>query len=331
MSLQRSATTRRRFLGTMAALSVVPSWPARAAEDWPQRPVTFVVGFSAGGNIDVVGRLMAARLSEKLGAQFLVENRVGGMGTVGAMGVLQAPHDGYTLFWAGTGTISIFPAMGKPTYDTVKDFTPVSILGTSPQVLVINPDIPAKTVQEFVAYAKAQPKPLSYAGGGGPGSASNLIMALFLKRAGLEMTAVSYRGTSMAVNDVIGGHIPAMFIPLPEALPQAGAGKLRMLGISSAKRARQAPELPSIAESGYPGYDIVSWVGLMVPAATPKPIIAKLAVEFQQAVKDPAFVEQLDKYGLDPLGLTPQESVTFLESDRKLWAEAVTLAGVTLK
>jgi tripartite-type tricarboxylate transporter receptor subunit TctC len=326
-----SATTRRRFIGSVAAMTVVPTWSTARADDWPTRSVTFVVGFSAGGNIDVVGRLMAGRLSEKLGQTFVVENRIGGMGTVGALGVLQAPPDGYALFWAGTGTISIFPAMGgKPLYDTAKDLVPISILGTSPQVLVINPSLPAKTVQEFVAYVKAQPTPLSYGAGGGPGSASNLIMALFLKRAGLTMTPVSYRGTSMAMNDLIGGHIPAMFVPLPEALPQAESGKIRMLGISSAKRALQAPDLPSIAESGYPGYDIVSWVGLMAPAAIPKPIIAKLAAEFASAVRDPAFVKQLDKYGLEPLGLSPEESVKFLESDRKLWGEAVTLAGVSL-
>src|SRR5437016_8461934 len=274
----------RRF--TLAALLLLGTIGTALAQAWPQKPVKLLVGFAAGGNIDNVARLTAARLSEVLGQQFVVENRVGANGTLAADAVAKAPPDGYSLFWAGTGTVSIFPAMGKPPYDTVKDFAPVSMIGTNPQVLIVNPKLPVNNVREFVAYVKAQKEKLPYGGGGGPGSVSNLLMSLFLKRAGIEMTAVSYRGTAQALTDVIAGHIPAMFAPLPEARPQAEAGKDRMLAVSDDKRARGAPEVPTIAESGYPGFRGLAWNGLMAPAGTPKEIIDRLAGEFARACKD---------------------------------------------
>lgn len=321
---------RRLFLPLLAALAASLTTTAMA-QDWPQRPVKVLVGFAAGGNIDTLARLTCQRLSELLGQQFVVENRVGANGTIAADAVVRSQPDGYTLFWGGTGTISIFPAIGKTPYDTKKDLQPVSVIGTSPQVLVVNPDIPAKTVAEFIAYVKGQPNRLSYGGGGGPGSVSNLLMALFLKRAGLEMTAVSYRGTAPAMSDLIGGHIPTMFVPLPEALPQAQGGKIRMLAVSSGTRARQAADVPTVAESGFPGYDAASWNGLLAPAGTPKEIVDKIAAEFARAAKDPQFVAQLEKQGVDPLGLNPAEFTRFLAADMALWADAVKIAGVSLQ
>jgi tripartite-type tricarboxylate transporter receptor subunit TctC len=329
-----SLISRRYLLASASALAassfvapsvVTPTW----AQSWPQKPVKIMVGFAAGGNIDNLARLTCQRLSEVLGQQFVVENRVGAMGTIAAESVVRAAPDGYTLFWAGTGTVSIFPAIGKPPYDTMKDFAPVSMIGTSPQVLIVNPKLPINNVKDFVAYVKAQPQKLPYGGGGGPGSVSNLLMALFLKRAGLEMTAVSYRGTAPALTDVIGGHIPTMFVPLPEALPHAESGKVRIVAISDDKRAREAPNVPTIAESGYPGYRGVSWNGLMAPAGTPKDIINRLSAEFVRAAKDPSFVALLNQQGVTPTGLTPEEFGKFLQEDMALWAEAVKIAGVT--
>jgi tripartite-type tricarboxylate transporter receptor subunit TctC len=324
-------TTRRQLLAGLAAMATVPT-SAYAQDAWPSKPVRVLVGFAPGGNIDNLARLTCARLSEKFGQQFVVENRVGAMGSIAAGAVAHAAPDGYTFFWAGTGTVSIFPAMGgKTPYDTVKDFDPVSLIGTSPQVLIVNVNFPAKTVAEFVAHVKTQPGKLSYGGGGGPGSVSNLLMSILLKRAGLQMIPVHYRGTAPALNDLIGGHIPAMFVPLPEALAQAQSGKIRILAVSSGERAHQAKDIPTIAESGFPGYDVVSWNGMLAPAGTPKEIIARIASEFVNAAKDPAFVAHLDRYGADPRGLTPEEFGKFLERDRALWAEAVNLAGVKLR
>jgi tripartite-type tricarboxylate transporter receptor subunit TctC len=323
--------SRRQVLVSLAAFAVCAPMRAAHGQSWPQKPVRVMVGFAAGGNIDNLARLTCQRLSDALGQQFVVENRVGAMGTIAAESVVRAQPDGYTLFWAGTGTVSIFPAMGKPPYDTAKDFTPVSMIGTSPQVLIVNPKLPVRTVQEFVAYVKAQPQKMPYAGGGGPGSVSNLLMALFLKRAGIEMTAVSYRGTAPALADLIGGHIPTMFVPLPEAIHQAEAGKIRILAISDDKRSPQVPNVPTIAESGYPGYRGVSWNGLFAPAGTPREIVDRLAAEFQRAVKDPQFSEVLVKQGVTPTSMTPEQFGVFLKQDTAFWAEAVKIAGVTLK
>ena len=228
----------RSFL--IAAFAVLAATSAAQTQAWPQRPVKVLVPFAAGGNIDVMGRLASARLSEAFGQQFVVENRVGGNGTIATEAVARAPADGATLLWASTSVIAIFPAISKVGYDQVKDLAPISLFGVAPQVLIVNPKLPAQTVQEFVAYVKSQKEKLAYAGGGGPGSASNLLMSLFLKRAGLEMTGVSYRGTAPALTDLIAGHIPAMFVPISEALPQARAGLIRMLAVSSGTRSREA-------------------------------------------------------------------------------------------
>jgi tripartite-type tricarboxylate transporter receptor subunit TctC len=331
--MSQSTISRRVLLASGAAFAgtVIAPLAQVRAETWPQKPVRVTVGFAAGGNIDNLARTTCARLSEVFGQQFVVENRVGAMGTLAANDAARAQPDGYTLFWAGTGTVSIFPAMGGRTpYDPAKAFAPVSVIGTSPQVLIVNPKLPINNVAEFVAYVKARPKELAYAGGGGPGSVSNLLMALFLKRAGLQMNPVSYKGTAPALTDIIGGHVPAMFIPLPEALPQAEAGKIRILATSDDKRAKQAPKVPTIAESGFPGFRGVSWNGMLAPAGTPKEIVERIAAEFVRAAKDPKFIAQLDKYGATPLGLTPAAFARFLDEDRVLWAEAVKVAGVSL-
>jgi tripartite-type tricarboxylate transporter receptor subunit TctC len=290
-----------------------------------------LVGFAAGGNIDNLARLTCGRLSDVFGQQFVVENRVGAMGTIAAADVVRAAPDGYTFFWAGTGTVSIFPAMGgHAKYDAMKDLAPVSMIATSPQVLIVNGKLPIKTLADFVAYVKERPGKLPYAGGGGPGSVSNLLMALFLKRAGLQMNAVSYRGTAPALTDIIGGHVPAMFVPLPEALPQASNGAIRMLAVSDDRRASAAKDVPTIAKSGFPGFRGVSWNAMMAPVKTPRDIIDRVAAEFVKAAKDPAFIAQLDKYGAVPAGMTPDEFAKFLQEDSALWAEAVKIAGVTL-
>jgi tripartite-type tricarboxylate transporter receptor subunit TctC len=324
-----SIISRRLLLGSGAAFAASLVAPSASAQNWPVKPVRVLVGFAAGGNIDNLARVSCQRLSDVFGQQFVVENRVGAMGTLAANDVVRATPDGHTLFWAAAGTISIFPAMGKPPY-SAKDLAPVSLVATNPQVLIVNGKLPIKTLQEFVAWVKANPKKFAYAGGGGPGSVSNLLMALFLKRAGLEMNAVSYRGTAPALTDIIGGHVPAMFIPLPEALPHAGTGAVRLLAVSDDRRASHAPDVPTIAESGFPGFRGLSWSGMMAPAKMPRPIIDRIANEFIRASKDPKFIAQLDKYGASPASFTPEEFAKFLQEDMALWAEAVKIAGVTL-
>jgi tripartite-type tricarboxylate transporter receptor subunit TctC len=312
--------------------AVVVAAGAALAQSWPQRPVKVLVPFAAGGNIDVMGRLAASRLSEAFGQQFVVENRVGGNGIIATEAVARAGADGNTLLWASTSVIAIFPAITKVGYDPVKDLAPVSLFSVAPQVLIVNLKLPAQNVPEFIAYVKAQKDKLAYAGGGGPGSASNLLMSLFLKRAGLEMTNVSYRGTAPALTDLIAGHIPTMFVPISEALPQARAGLIRMLAVSSGTRSREAPEVPTIAEQGFPGFDMASWTGMMAPAGTPKEIIDGMAGEFARALKDPQFVAHMEKAGAEPAAdASPAAFATFIAKEIPLWGEAVKIAGVTLQ
>ena len=325
-------TPRRRFGALIALLPLLLTAGSGAqAQDWPQRPVRLLVPFAAGGNIDVMGRLMASRLSETIGQQVIVENRVGGNGIIATEAVARSAPDGYTLLWASTSVVAIVPAAAKVSYDPVKDLAPVGAMTAGPQVLVINAGVPAKTVQELVAWGKAQPVKVSYGGGGGPASASNLIMSLFQKRAGISMTNVSYKGTAPAMNDLIGGHIPIMFAPVSEAASQADNPKVRLIGVSSAKRSLKLPNVPTIAESGFTGFDAVSWTGLMAPAGTPKPVIDKLGAEMVRAAQDPKFVDQIVKAGNEPLGLGPEEFAKFIAVEIPAWADAVRDAGVKLK
>ena len=324
-------TLRRRGFGALLAIVTFLGFTGLAhAQAWPQRPVRLLVPFAPGGNIDVMGRLMAARLSEAFGQQFVVENRVGGGGIVATEAVARAAPDGYTLLWASTNVIAIVPHTTKTPYDPVKDFVPISALGTSPQVLLVNGKLPVKTVPEFVSWVKSQPQKLPYGGGGGPGSASNLIMALFLKRAGLEMTSVSYRGTAPALTDLIAGHIPTTFVPMSEAHAQATNPNVRMLAVSSGTRSKRIPDVPSIAET-YPGYNAVSWTGMLAPTGTPKDIVDKLAAEMVKAGKDPKFVEQLITNGVDPLAEGSEKFAAMIASEIPIWAEAVNIAGVKLQ
>jgi tripartite-type tricarboxylate transporter receptor subunit TctC len=317
---------------SLVAAAIFVATGAALAQSWPQRPVKVLVPFAAGGNIDVMGRLAASRLSEAFGQQFVVENRVGGNGIIATEAVARAPADGNTLLWASTSVIAIFPAITKVGYDPVKDLAPVSLFSVAPQVLIVNPKLPAQNVPEFIAYVKAQKDKLAYAGGGGPGSASNLLMSLFLKRAGLDMTNVSYRGTAPALTDLIAGHIPTMFVPISEALPQARAGLIRMLAVSSGTRSREAPEVATIAEQGFPGFDMASWTGMMAPTGTPKEIIDRMAGEFARALKDPQFVAHIESAGAEPAAdASPAAFATFIAKEIPLWGEAVKIAGVTLQ
>ncbi len=323
--------TPRRRLGALLALLPLMLATGAQAQAWPERPVRLLVPFAAGGNIDVMGRLMASRLSENIGQQVVVENRVGGNGIIATEAVVRSKPDGYTLLWASTSVIAIVPAAAKVSYDPVKDLTPVGAMTAGPQVLVVNAGIPVKNVQELVAWVKAQPQKVSYGGGGGPASASNLIMSLFQKRAGISMTNISYKGTAPAMNDLVGGHIPVMFAPVSEAAAQADNPKVRLIGVSSAKRSLRLPNVPTIQESGFPGFDAVSWTGMMAPAGTPKEIVDKLGAEMVEASKDQKFIDQIVKAGNEPLGLGPAEFAKFIASEIPAWADVVRTAGIKLK
>jgi tripartite-type tricarboxylate transporter receptor subunit TctC len=318
--------TKRIVLAALAATTMSMGAAAQPL-DWPQHPVRVIGPYAAGGNADVLARLTGQRLSEAFGQQFVAENRVGGNGVIAAEAVAHAPPDGYTLMWAVLPPVAIQPAMTKVPYDPVKDFAPISAIGINPFVLAVHKDVPVKTLAEFVAYVRAQPQKLSYASAG-IGSLNHLSMALFLKLAGIEMVHVPYKGNAPAMADVVAGHVPAIFTNLSDALPQAAAGNIRLIGVSSDKRAAQIPDVPTVAEQGYPTFKTQTWNALMAPAATDPAIIARLADEVARAAKDPAFAVRLARLGVDPLGNSPAEFAALIAADISFWAEAVKIAGV---
>jgi tripartite-type tricarboxylate transporter receptor subunit TctC len=299
-----------------------------AGQSYPSHPVTIVVPFAAGGNTDNIARLVAQRFGEKLGQQFIVEDRPGAAGAIAAEFVARATPDGHTLFMATVPQIAIVPAMHKARYEPIKDFAPISAIGTNPFVLALNKDVPVKTIAEFIAYVRAQPQKLTY-GSGGVGSLNHLSMALFLKRAGLDMIHVSYKGNAPAMADLVAGHVPVMLSTLSDALPQAAAGAIRLIGVSSDQRVPQIPDVPTIAESGFPGFRTLTWNGLLAPAGTPNGIIEQLAKQSAGAAKDHNFGERLARLGVDPLGNSPREFAAMIAADIAIWREAEKIAGVS--
>ena len=325
----------RRILTAIITIAVITAVgaalhdrPVQAqAQLWPQRPVRIIVPYTAGGNSDGIARMVAQRLGDAFGQTFVVENRLGANGAIATEAVARSAADGYTLLWSVTPPVAINPALTKVNYDPIKDFAPISAVAVNAFVLVVNKSFPPKTVAEFIAYVRAQPNKLSYSESG-VGSLTHLTMALFLKRAGLQMTNVSYRGNAPALTDVVAGHLPAMFSSIADAIPQAAAGSIRLLAVSSKERAPQLPDIPTVAESGFPGFNVLTWNGLMAPAGTPKDVVDKIAAEIGHSVKDPQFAARLDQYGVDPLGNTPAEFRAMVAADTALWAETVQSLGL---
>jgi len=316
-----------KALALFAALLIPGLAPSAQAQDWPQRSVRVIVPFAAGGNTDGIARIVAQRLSGAFGKQFFVENHAGAGGVLAAELTARAPADGYTLFMAALPQIAIVPAMIKTAYDPVKDFAPISNVATNPFVLAVHPAFPGQTLSGFVDYVRARPGQLAYASSGA-GSLGHLCMALFLNMARLEMIHVGYKGNAPALADVVAGHVPAMFSNVSDALPQARSGNVRLLAVSSEKRAPQIADVPTVAESGYPRFKALTWNGLVAPAGTPREIILRIAEEVARGTADPAFAERLASYGADPLGSGPDEFAATIAADIPLWKEAVKVAGV---
>jgi tripartite-type tricarboxylate transporter receptor subunit TctC len=319
--------TRMQFVALVALVALTESVEAG---EWPERPVKIIYPYAAGGAGDATARLIARRLSEHFGQPFIVENRAGANGIIATEAVARSTPDGYTLLWAITPQIAISPAMTKLPYDPRADFVPISAVWTNSFALVVNANISARTVSEFLDYVRAQPKGFAYAEGGA-GSITHLSMVLFLNRARLKGTNVSYKSTVAALTDVVAGHLPAMFAVFGDTLPQAESGAIRLLAVSSQKRAARAPDVPTIAESGFPGFETMSWWGLMAPANTPKPIVERIAAEIGRAIKDPKIVEQLTAFGVDPVGNSPAEFSAMISADIELWGRAVKIAGLEIK
>lgn len=305
----------RRALLALAALAPLPT----LAQTYPARPIKLVVPYAPGGGADSVARIVAKKVSETIGQLIVIENKGGAGAILGTDQVAKAEPDGYTLLLGQSGPISINPAVYNTLpYDPIRDFAPVTMTTGYPYILVVNADLPAKTLQEFVALAKARPDSMNY-GSTGVGAANHLVAELFNSKAGLKMTHVPYRGTALAVADLLAGTLTMVFGDPVSVLPHMKSGKLRALAVTSAQRSPVSPEVPTVAESGYPGFEALAWHGILVPAKTPPEIVARLNAEFVKALADPATRELLVNQALAPVGNSPQAFADFIKADIATW------------
>jgi len=301
---------------------------AAQAQDFPKRAVTIVVPFAAGGGGDILARMAVQRLEPKWGVPVVVENKPGAGGNIGAAAVARAAPDGYTILLAGSPQFAVNVTLFKSLpYDPVKDFVPIALAAATPFVLVVNPDVPAKSVGEFIAYAKAQPNPLSYATAGF-GVPHHLYMELLKSMTGINMVPVPYRGSAPALADVVAGHIPAMFVDLGPGLGQMQGGGVRPLGGSMAKRLEALPDVTPVNET-LPGFDVASWQMYAAPAGTPGDIVAKLNADLRSVLEQPQMKEQVSKSGMLPLEPGSVEQLqTFMKSEISRWSDVVRKAGI---
>lgn len=316
---------RRPWAALVAGLLVAGS---ALAQSYPARPVTVINPWTPGGPADAVARPILQKLSERLGQQFVVENRAGANGVIGSAMVARARPDGYTLLFSHVGPITISPALQRDMpYDPVKDLAPITQVVSAPLVLVVRPQLPIHDLGELIAYAKAHPGKLSY-GSVGPGSTTHLAGAILGKKAGVELLHVPYKGAAPVITDMLGGQIDMAFLNISGAVAYLKSGQLRGIAVSTRQRSTLQPELPAIAER-FPDYEINSWYGMMAPAGTPQAIVDKLQGEIAAIVKLPDVARQLEGLGLAPEGTTPRRYAEQIQADLARWREGVKAAGLT--
>jgi tripartite-type tricarboxylate transporter receptor subunit TctC len=310
------------------ALFVAASFaqPQAGAEDYPTRPVRMVVGFGPGAVADVIARAMAARMSQGLGQQIVIENRPGAGSSLGAEYVARAPKDGYTLLMC-TVAQTINPALNNLSFDFGKDLAPIMLVANAPQILVAHPSLPANTVQELIALAKTRPEGLQYASSGA-GTMSHLSGVLLASTAGIRLTQIPYPGSAQSMTDVLAGRVPMMFGPAATVWANVQAGKLKALAVTQPTRAAVAPDVPTMIESGVDGYSAGIWMGMLAPSGTPRDIVDKLSRAANEAVKSPEVLTLLTTQGVDPLGGTPEEFARFIDVELKKWAGVVKDAAI---
>ena len=321
---------RTRTFAFAVALALAACGPA-LADDYPTHPIRLIVPFAAGGAADSVARIVGKRVGDALGQTVVVEDRGGGGGIIGTEIVRNSDADGYTLLLGQSGPISINPGIyPKLPYDPEKDFAPISMTTAYPYVLVVNPSLGVRTVAELVALAKSKPGQLNY-GTAGVGASNHLLTELFDGKAGIKMTHIPYRGTSLAVADLISGQVQVVFADPVSALAQVRAGTLTALAVTSKDRSPVAPDLPTIAESGYPGFDAIAWHGILAPAGTPPAIIDRLHAEIVKALKDPETIKLIEAQAIQVVGNSPQAFAGFIKQDIVLWKDVAQQAKVEVK
>jgi tripartite-type tricarboxylate transporter receptor subunit TctC len=323
----RSAKTSIALL-SLAAIAVSMSFsPSAQAQPFPSKPLRIVVPFPAGGTTDVLARAVAQKLTETLGQPVVVDNRPGAGGNIGAELVAKSPPDGYTLLMGTVGTHAINPGLyPKMPYDHVRDFAPVILVAGVPNVLVVNPSLPVNSVQELIAYAKANPGKLNFASSGN-GTSIHLSGELFKTMAGVQIMHVPYKGSAPALQDMVGGQVQLMFDNLPSSLALIKGGKLKALAVTSSARAAALPDVPTMAESGLPGFEASSWFGLLAPAGTPQPAIAKLNAEVARWLASPEAKEKLLAQGAIAAGGTPEDFARHIAAETAKWQKVVKESG----
>ena len=321
--------TRRTGLKTLAAatLAVAGMGSALAADAYPDKPLTMIVPFSAGGTTDILARIVGQALGQELGQTIIIENKPGAGGNIGAQQASRAKADGYTLFMGTVGTHAINQALYKKLpYDPAKDFAPLSRVANVPNLLVAHPSRPYKTVQEMIAYAKKHPGEVTY-GSPGSGASPHVSGALFQSMTGAEMTHVPYKGSAPAISDLLGNQIAVMFDNMPSAIQHVRSGKLRPIAVTTAKRSSELPDVPTIAEAGVPGYEATSWFGLWAVAGTPAPILTKLQTALTKVLKDPAVAKKIADQGGEVVIETPAQFDAFIKSEAAKWGKVVKESG----
>jgi len=315
----------KQFAAALAAgLLLVP---AAAGQTYPVRTVRLIAHSSPGGTSDILGRLVAQKLTESLGQQVVVENRAGASGIIGVEVAAKSAPDGYTMLITQT-SIAINPSMfAKLPYNAMRDFAPVTQLVAAPNVLLVHPSVPAASVKEFIALAKSKPGSLIN-GSPGQGTSPHLSAELFRIMAGIQLEHVQYKGAGQAIVGLLAGEIPVMFTTPPTAMPYIKAGRLRPLGVTTTSRIEALPDIPTIAEAGVPGYESVQWFGMLVPAGTPRPIIERLHQEITRALRAPDMKERLTALGLDVVGSTPEAFAGYIKSETEKWAKVIKTMGI---
>ncbi|HEV7801552.1 MAG TPA: tripartite tricarboxylate transporter substrate binding protein [Burkholderiales bacterium] len=315
----------RRALGFAACIAIaITTDVANAAETqpYPTKTVRIVVPYTPGGGVDIMARILATKLSERLGQQFIVENRPGGGTIIGTEAVARSAPDGYTLLFANPALTATPALVDKVPYDTMKSFASLGMVGASFNVLVVHPSLPVKTVKELVALAKARPGELNYASAG-TGSAIHLAMELFQSVSGIDVVHIAYKGASPAITDVLGGQVPLMFATTPPAVEHMRTGKLRALGVSSARRLAVLPTVPTIAESGYPGFEVSNWYAFVVPAQTPRAIVNRLNGEIVAILRLPDVKERITSLGNEIETRTPEQFDAQLRKELATWQKVL--------
>jgi tripartite-type tricarboxylate transporter receptor subunit TctC len=317
-----------RLFAAALLIAAAAAGPA-LAESFPTKPIKLVVGFPPGGINDIVARVVGQKLSESLGQPVIVDNRAGAGGTIGADSVAKAKPDGYTLLLGSVSNIAMAPSQYKALpYDPTKDFMPVALLASAPNILVVNPSLPVKSVKELIALAKQKPGQLSYASAGN-GTSNHLTVELLKVLADIDLVHIPYKGDTPAVTDVIGGQVPMMFPTLPVALPHIKSGKLRAIAVSSAKPTSLMPGVPTVAESGgLPDFEVSVWVGILAPAGTPKDIVERISAELTKIVRLPEIRERLASLGAEPAPMGPAQFTGYIKSETAKWSKVAQAAKI---